>query len=74
MKLIGQLYRYQYVQKILLPYSVEGQVSRNDERYLLFYLVIPITVGEFIPTNSEKRKKTCHTRLRTFRNYWHILK
>jgi len=31
---MGRFYRYQYLQKILLPYSVEDQVSRSDERYL----------------------------------------
>ena len=36
-ELIDRFYRYQYLQKILLPYSVEGQVSRSDERYLFFF-------------------------------------
>jgi len=32
MKLKDRFYRCRYMRKILLPYSVEGQVSRSDER------------------------------------------
>ncbi len=34
-ELVDRSYCYQYIQKMFLPYSVEGQVSRSDERYLL---------------------------------------
>jgi hypothetical protein len=34
-ELVDRSYCYQYMQKIFLTYSVEGQVSRSDERYLL---------------------------------------
>jgi len=31
-----QILSIQHMRNILLPYTVEGQVSRTDERYLLY--------------------------------------
>ena len=35
MNLEYTFYRYCYAERLLLSFSVEGQVSRRDERYLL---------------------------------------
>ena len=35
MNLEYTFYRYFCAERLLLPFSVEGQVSRSDERYLL---------------------------------------
>ena len=36
--LINCFYRYDHGIKALLPYTVEGQVSQDDERYLYYML------------------------------------
>ncbi|CAF1595819.1 unnamed protein product [Rotaria magnacalcarata] len=37
LKLVDGTYRYQYLQNILLPCSVEGEVSPTDDRYLFYF-------------------------------------
>ena len=42
--------RYFYAERLLLPFSVEGQVSRSDERYL--YILDERKFLEFLESSS----------------------